>query len=158
MVYLNNIQILQQPFSWLQDGIFLNLDSDIGEAIIFSDRFFDAPDFLCEKDGKVEWIWALLDEVTADDIKPYEAVEYPGGLYAVSVSRDGDGESHEKVRDKVAKWLANTNFVPDNTRALMGHMIYVDEEIKEGLGYHQMNLYTPIKLKKDSITGATGLC
>ena len=83
---------------------------------------------------------------------------YPGGLYAVSVSRDGDGESHEKVRDKVAKWLANTNFVPDNTRALMGHMIYVDEEIKEGLGYHQMNLYTPIKLKKDSITGATGLC
>ena len=47
-------------------------------------------------------------------------------------------ESHEKVRDKVAKWLANTNFVPDNTRALMGHMIYVDEEIKEGLGYHQI--------------------
>ncbi len=123
----------------------------------FRPVIFDAPDFLCEKDGKVEWIWALLDEVTADDIKPYEAVEYPGGLYAVSVSRDGDGESHEKVRDKVAKWLANTNFVPDNTRALMGHMIYVDEEIKEGLGYHQMNLYTPIKLKKDSITGTAGL-
>jgi hypothetical protein len=23
----------------------------------------------------------------------------------------------------------------------------VDDEIKEGLGYHQMNLYAPIKLK-----------
>ena len=27
-------------------------------------------------------------------------------------------------------------------------MIYVDDEIKEGLGYHQMNLYIPIKLRK----------
>jgi hypothetical protein len=27
-------------------------------------------------------------------------------------------------------------------------MIYVDNDIKEGLGYHQMNLYAPIKLKE----------
>lgn len=33
----------------------------------------------------------------------------------------------------------------------MGHMIYVDEEIKKGLGYHQMNLYLPIKLKDNLI-------
>ena len=27
----------------------------------------------------------------------------------------------------------------------MGHMIYVDGEIKKGLGYEQMALYAPIK-------------
>ncbi|MDD4495739.1 MAG: hypothetical protein PHV32_15615 [Eubacteriales bacterium] len=69
-------------------------------------------------------------------------------MYAVAVSVDGDGESHDKVRSKTAKWLEITNFIIDNDRELMGHMIYVDDEIKKGLGYHQMSLYAPIKLKE----------
>jgi hypothetical protein len=28
-------------------------------------------------------------------------------------------------------------------------MIYVDDEIKKGLGYHQLNLYFPIKLNEN---------
>ncbi|MDE7300271.1 MAG: MerR family transcriptional regulator, partial [Lachnospiraceae bacterium] len=115
---------------------------------LFRSVIFDSPDFLCEKDGKVEWIWALRDEVTQADVYPYEIIEYPGGLYAVAVSIDGDGESHDKVRSKTEKWLESTNFVIDTDRGLMGSMIYADDEIKEGLGYHQMNLYAPIKLRK----------
>ena len=46
------------------------------------------------------------------------------------------------------EWLESTNFVIGNERALMGHMMYVDEEIKKGLGYHQMNFYTPVKLSE----------
>lgn len=113
---------------------------------LFKPVIFDAADFLCEKDGKVEWIWALRDDVTKDDVSPYDIIEYPGGLYAVAVSVDGDGESNNKVRNKTERWLERTSFVIDKERGLMGHMIYVDDEIKEGLGYHQMNLYTPIKL------------
>ena len=48
---------------------------------------------------------------------------------------------------KVEKWLEKTNFVIDESRAASVHMIYVDDEIKEGLGYHQLNLYAPIKRK-----------
>lgn len=113
---------------------------------LFKPVIFDAADFLCEKGGKVEWIWALRDDVTKADVSPYEIIEFPGGLYAVAVSVDGDGESNNQVRKKTERWLERTNFVIDNERGLMGHMIYVDDEIKEGLGYHQMNLYTPIKL------------
>lgn len=115
---------------------------------LFRPVLFDAPDFLCEKGGMVEWVWALKDEVTEADTHPYKVIEYPGGLYAVAVSVDGDGESHDKVRSKMEKWLEGTNFILDNGRGLMGHMIYVDDEIKKGLGYHQMNLYAPIKLKE----------
>ena len=115
---------------------------------MFRPFIFDCPDFLYGKDGKVAWIWAVKDEVTAADAIPYEIIEYPAGLYAVAVSVDGDGESHNKVRDKTQRWLGSTNFVVDNEREWAGHMIYVDDEIKEGLGYHQMNLYIPIKLKK----------
>jgi len=116
---------------------------------LFKPVIFDCPDFLYGKDGKAAWIWAVKDEVTEEDTRPYEIIEYSGGLYAVSVSIDGDGESHNRVRSKTEKWLENTNFIIDDSRELMGHMIYVDDEIKEGLGYHQMNLYAPVKLKKD---------
>lgn len=114
---------------------------------LFKPVIFNSADFLCGKEDKAEWIWAVKDEVTEEDTYPYRIIEYPGGLYAVAVSVDGDGESHNKVRSKTEKWLENTNFVIDNDRELMGHMIYEDDEIKEGLGYNQMNLYAPIKLK-----------
>lgn len=114
---------------------------------LFKPVIFDAPDFLCEKGGKVQWIWALKDDVTEADVAPYSIIEFSGGLYAAAVSVDGDGESNGRVRDKMERWLEGTNFVVDKDRGLMGHMIYVDDEIKQGLGYHQMNLYTPIKLQ-----------
>jgi hypothetical protein len=87
--------------------------------------------------------------VTEADTFPYKIVEFAGGLYAAAVSVDGDGESHHRVRSKTEKWLEGTHFVIDSERELMGHMIYVDDEIKEGLGYHQMNLYAPIKLQRE---------
>lgn len=114
---------------------------------LFKPVIFDCPDFLYGKGDKAAWIWAVNDEVTEADTYPYEIIEYLGGLYAAAVSVDGDGESHDKVRRKTQKWLESTNFTIDEDRELMGHMIYPIDEIKEGLGYHQMNLYAPIKIR-----------
>jgi DNA-binding transcriptional MerR regulator len=113
----------------------------------FKSVIFDSFDFLTGIDSKFEWVFGVRDEVTEADTHPYKIIEYPGGLYAVAVSVDGDGESHDKVRIKTEKWIESTNFIIDPDRLLMGHMIFVDDEIKEGLGYNQMNLYAPIKLK-----------
>lgn len=96
---------------------------------LFQPVIFDAADFLCEKDGIVQWIWALKEDVTETDVSPYDIVEFPGGLYAVAVSVDGDGESNDRVRKKMERWLEGTNFVMDKDREMMGHMIYVDDEI-----------------------------
>ena len=115
---------------------------------LFVPIVFGACDFLCGTAGEFEWFWAVGPEVSEEETAPYRIVTHPGGLYAAAVSIDGDGTSHNKVRDKIARWLENTNFVLDDTRDYMGHMIYEDEEIKAGLGYHQMNLYTPIRLKE----------
>jgi len=112
---------------------------------------FDGHDFLYGKDGKAAWIWRIKDEVTQADTHPFEVTEFHGGLYAVSVSVDGDGESHDKVRSKTAKWLETTNFMIDNDREMLGHMIYTrnrNPDIMKGLGYEQMVLYAPIKLKE----------
>ncbi|MCL2405172.1 MAG: MerR family transcriptional regulator [Defluviitaleaceae bacterium] len=108
---------------------------------------FDGCDFLTGVGHEAEWFWRISDEVTEADVAPYTIVNQPGGLYAVIVSVDGDGESHDKARSKVNRWLETTNFVEDDSRRKAAHMIYVDDDILKGLGYHQLNLYLPIKLK-----------
>jgi len=112
---------------------------------------FDGYDFLYGKDGKAAWIWRIKDEVTETDTHPFRITEFQGGLYAISVSVDGDGESHDKVRSKTAKWLETTNFIMDDEREMLGHMIYTHDDnpdIMKGLGYEQLVLYAPIKLKE----------
>jgi DNA-binding transcriptional MerR regulator len=114
---------------------------------LFKPVIFGCPDFLTGKDDKAEWLWGVKDEVTETDTVPYKIITFPGGLYAVMVSVDEDGESHDKVRTKMDRWLETTNFIEDETRTKMGHMIYPHDDVREGLGYHQLNLYLPIRLR-----------
>lgn len=111
---------------------------------------FDAGDFYFDRGGLAEWIWKLKDGVTELDTAPYEIIEHPGGLYAVAATIDADNESVMKVFHKIEKWISQTNFVIDNSRAVASNMIYVDDEIKAGLGYDQLNLYVPVKIKSDN--------
>ena len=115
----------------------------------FQPIIFDAPDFLCENNGSLEWIWRVKDNITETDTAPYKIIEHVGGLYAAAVSIDGDDESGSKVLQKIEKWIEKTNFVIDGSRATSVHMIYADDDIRKGLGYHQLNFYAPIKLKND---------
>ena len=115
----------------------------------FQSIIFDAPDFLCESSGNLEWIWRIKDDITEADTAPYRIIEHTGGLYAAAVSIDGDDESGSKVLQKIEKWIEKTNFVIDNSRTTSVHMIYADDEIRKGLGYHQLNFYAPIKLKNN---------
>ena len=124
----------------------MSAQGDICEPIIF-----DGHDFLTGIGHQAEWMWRIKDGVTEDDVKPYVIREFDGGLYALAVSVDGDNGSHGKVRNKIIKWLETTNFMKDDSRTELGHMIYVDEEIKKGLGYHQLNLYFPIKLDETKL-------
>ncbi|XMB86753.1 MerR family transcriptional regulator [Mycoplasmatota bacterium WC44] len=118
---------------------------------------FDCFDFILAKGDKAEWICALNDEVTNDDVSPFEVSEFSGGLYAMAVSIDEDNESISRVEDKVRLWIDNTNFELDKSRSVLFNMPYLYEpgrdddymEIEKGLGYKQMQRYFPIKLKAE---------
>lgn len=123
---------------------------DMYETVIF-----DCFDFLISKSDKAEWICAVKDGITNADVTPFEIIDFPGGLYAMSVSIDDDNESIQKVEDKVSRWIGNTNFEFDRNRHVMFNMPYLYEkgrditykDIEKGLGYKQMQRYFPIKLK-----------
>ncbi len=119
---------------------------------LYKTIIFDCLDFLMLKDEKAEWVCALKDGVSENDVKPFKIIDFKGGLYAMAVSIDEDNESILKVQEKICKWIESTNFELDKSRNFMFNMPYleegnVDKEIEKGLGYRQMQRYLPIKLK-----------
>lgn len=104
-------------------------------------------DFMLFNGENHNWLWAVQDSVTASDVAPYEIVDFPGGLYAMATTIDDDMESWDAVMDRVNPWLEASGFERDDSRGhlQMTHMIYCDEEVKEGLGYEQLQVYLPIK-------------
>lgn len=111
---------------------------------------YGAPDFLWfEEDGKAVWIWAVEDWVTEKDTIPYELIEFEGGLYAAAMSIDGDDDISGRVCSGILKWLEDSGFELDERpgHRTMGHMVNPTDEIKNALGYDQMDIYMPIKIR-----------
>ncbi len=111
---------------------------------------YGAPDFLWfEEDMRAVWIWAVEDWVTESDTKPYEIVEFKGGLYAAAMSVDGDDDINGRVYEGIKKWLETSGFELDERpgRRTLCHMVNPTDEIKAALGYHQLDIYVPIKVR-----------
>ncbi len=111
---------------------------------------YGAPDFLWfEEDGRAVWIWAVEDWVTKEDTIPYELIEFEGGLYAAAMSVDGDDDMGGRVYSGILKWLESSGFELDERpgHRTMGHMVNPTVEIRNALGYDQMDIYVPIKIR-----------
>ena len=112
---------------------------------------YGAPDFLWfEENMKAVWIWAVEDWVTKEDTSPYELIEFEGGLYAAAMSVDGDDDIRERVYSGILKWIEDSGFELDERpgHRTMGHMLNPADEIKNALGYDQMDIYVPVKIRK----------
>ena len=111
---------------------------------------YGAPDFLwSEEDGQAVWIWAVKENVEAADTAPYELIDFEGGLYATAVAVDGDDESNQRVYNGIKKWIDESGFVVDERaeRRTMCHMLNPSEELHRVLGYDQLEIYVPIRIK-----------
>ncbi len=118
---------------------------------------YGAPDFLWfEEDMKAVWIWAVEDWVTKKDTKPYELIDFEGGLYAAAMSVDGDDDIGGRVYSGILKWIEDSGFELDERpgHRTMGHMLNPEVEIKNALGYDQMDLYVPIKIRDKELREA----
>ena len=112
---------------------------------------YGAPDFLWfEEDMKAVWIWAVEDWVTKEDTAPYELIEFEGGLYAAAMSVDGDDDMGGRIYSGILKWLEDSGFELDERpgHRTMGHMLNPTDGIRKALGYDQMDIYVPIKIRE----------
>lgn len=123
-----------------------------GHNHLVKKMMYGAPDFLWfEEDMKAVWIWAVEDWVTEKDTAPYELIEFEGGLYAAAMSVDGDDDIGGRVYAGIKKWLETSGFEVDERpgHRTMCHMLNPTDEIKNALGYHQLDIYVPIKVRKN---------
>ena len=155
-----DVMVVQLPsFRALASGYYTFADDELWQLMSWNGNhehfrknvIFDCNDFLTRGSGKncgkFSFICAVTDDLTEADAPQFKLIDFTGGLYAMSVSIDNDDESIGKVERKIHKWLENTNFDCDESRDVMGHMPYLHDDIKLGLGYHQLQRYVPIKLK-----------
>lgn len=111
---------------------------------------YGAPDFLGFEGDKAVWVWAVEDWVTEADTEPYELIEFEGGLYAAAMTIDGDDDISGRVYTGIKKWVETSGFELDERpgRQTLCHMVNPTDEIKNALGYHQQDVYVPIKVRK----------
>ena len=114
---------------------------------------FYARDFMwASADGMFEWGFALAEEAAGVDTGGFDVIDFPGGLYAVAVSVDADGKDHDRVYKSIQDWVRNSGcFALDEneTRRSLGN-ITSPPCMKERMGYHQMDLYFPIRIKEEN--------
>lgn len=126
------------------------------------DMMYGAPDFLWfEEDGRAEWIWAVRNGVTEEDTAPYKLITFEGGLYASAMSVDGDDDIGGRIYEGIQAWVAGSGFEPDQRpgHRTMGHMVNPTGEIRQALGYDQMEIFVPIKIRErgqEDITDSAG--
>ncbi|RAV03561.1 MerR family transcriptional regulator [Paenibacillus sp. YN15] len=118
-------------------------------------RHYLAPrDFLWfnARTNRFEWLFALTHGM--EDTGGFEVFSFPGGLYAVASAIDGD--EIPKVNAMIRKWVEQNEYFEVSTPANdpherydMGH-IFTPKVFKEQTGYHLMDLFVPIVLRKSS--------
>lgn len=118
---------------------------------LIRDLLYAPPDFMWHEEGKTVWIWAVNEWVTEADTSPYDIIEFEGGLYAAAISVDGDDDINGRVYMGIKNWIETSGFELDERSGhqTMCHMPNPTEEIKKGLGYHQLDIFVPIKLRED---------
>jgi hypothetical protein len=103
-----------------------------------------------EKKNYMEWVFAIPEGNT--DTGGYELADFPGGLYAVGISKDSEDDSNE-VKQFIRKWVTDSNYFELSTsendsveRYEMTH-ITTPKIFKEKMGYHLSDIFIPIVAK-----------
>ena len=136
------------PFA--EDGILRAFDQWFAAADAKrTDKFFPR-DFMWfdRETQRLVWYYVLPDGMT--DTGGFEVVDFAGGLYAAHISKDGDEADGERVYAGIKAWVAeNAVFVLDERP---GHYdlfhITTPPKVAEAMGYSQLDIYVPIKLKE----------
>ena len=110
------------------------------------DRFYprDFMYFDAEK-GELVWLYALTGQVSGPC--EYPLIDFPGGLYAVSISVDKNDLDGERVYKEIKEWIRSTGYFTDDEsrdRPSLYHVVTSDRAFAK-LSYRQLDIYVPVR-------------
>jgi DNA-binding transcriptional MerR regulator/GNAT superfamily N-acetyltransferase len=115
------------------------------------DQFF-ARDFMWYDPQSRGTVWWYALERDMEEPDGFETVDFEGGLYASAVSRDEDDSDGQRVYRGIKRWVEHSECFELDERPdhyTMYHIIGTPQ-IKEAMGYSQLEIYVPIRIKTPS--------
>lgn len=112
-----------------------------GEWMSLQKRGLFPKDFLFFEGTGFHWIY--MYEEGMDVPAEFDIIDFEGGMYAVATDIDQRTDTNA-MRTEVDKFLSANGFERDNSRPELGNII-TSPQVKEIMGYEQMDYYTPIK-------------
>lgn len=137
-------KMVASPQGMFGDGILEDFSEWFGQF----DHGGGANDYLWFNGKGFVWYYRYQNGMKVPD--HYQLVTFPGGLYAVSTSIDGDERSYQSAHENIDRFLyEHDGFLKDSSRAELGHII-TPPQARSALGYEQMEHYIPILLRKEN--------
>jgi hypothetical protein len=152
--FMQNVRIISIPeLKVVSSGGITNMEElekfDSWWSAIDVKNYITPRDFMWynEKEKYMEWVFAIPDNLI--DIGDYQLKDFPGGLYAVTTSKDTE-EDCNIARDQILKWISESGCFELSTkendttiRYTMNHVI-TPKIFKEKMGYHLTDNFVPI--------------
>lgn len=121
-----------------------------GKFKVFEDWFSSQKRSLFPKDflywAGEGFVWLYMLEEGMEVLPELEIIDFQGGLYAVATDIDQKTD-RELMNAEVDKFLSENGFERDASRQELGNII-TSPQVREILGYEQMDYYTPIRAKE----------
>ena len=113
------------------------------------DKFFSR-DFMCFDREKNGLVWYYAASPLPANTCGFDVVDFPGGMYVAAVSRDGDDDDGNRVRNTIEKWINDggcLEFDPTRGHNELFHVI-TPKAAAAVLGYGQLEIYVPVRARK----------
>jgi hypothetical protein len=116
---------------------------------LIKDHTYEETGFLWHEGDKNVLIRAIKDNVTEEDIKPYELFEFLGGLFLVATGDENDNNDLNETIDCMRKWIENSNVFEYGgfPESGMCNMPNVGGAFDQALGIAQQQIFLPLKLR-----------
>lgn len=154
---MQNVRIIKIPeLKVVSSGAISNMEElnkfDSWWSAIDVNNYITPRDFMWynEKEKYMEWVFAVPDNYK--DFDNYNLKDFPGGLYAVTTSKDNE-EDCNNAREQIRKWVLESGCFELSEekndiaiRYTMNHVI-TPKIFKEKMGYHLSDNFVPIVVK-----------
>jgi hypothetical protein len=106
--------------------------------------------------GKNFWVYSILGiDISKFDTEGFEIIDWEGGLYATATTFDPDDKHPDlgKAIQELKDWVNQSNGFELDFRKGRNFMTQMpaadDEEVKNAMGYAHLDIFVPIKIKRN---------